>query len=172
MKPATNPRALACLALVGAAAALGAACVSDDAGAGEAEGTQRLAYVIEPSDQTVTLVATTRASEWPRPARGLDHSKETPGDMAVQEAILRDAEGQRAGEIYATFTTVGKPGIEAVSATLDLSDGDLIAQGMIGNGAEDELGVVGGTGVYSGARGSLRVTQDEDVVRLEVELER
>jgi nucleotide-binding universal stress UspA family protein len=164
MKQATNPRALACLALVGAAAALGAACGPDDAGAGEAEGTQRLAYVIEPSDQTVTLVD--------NPGKRVAHSKETPGDMAVQEAILRDAEGQRAGEIYATFTTVGKPGIEAVSATLDLSDGDLIAQGMIGNGAEDELGVVGGTGVYSGARGSLRVTQDEDVVRLEVELER
>lgn len=171
MKQATNPSALACLALVGAAAALGAACGSDDAGAGEAEGPQRLAYVIEPSDQTVTLVDNPGKRVAP-PGSKLDHSKETPGDMAVQEAILRDAEGERAGEIYATFTTVGKPGIEAVSATLDLSGGDLVAQGMIGNGAEDELGVVGGTGVYSGARGSLRVTQDEDVVRLEVELER
>lgn len=171
MKQAINLQAIAAAALVGALALAGAGCGSDDADASGAEATRQLAFVIEPADQTVTLVDNPGKRVAP-PGSKLDHSRETPGDMAVQEAIVRDEAGERAGKIYATFTTVGKPGIEAVTGTLDLDDGDLAAQGMIGNGAEDELAIVGGTGAYHGASGSLRVTQDGDVVRLEIELVR
>ncbi|HEY8465291.1 MAG TPA: hypothetical protein VIL04_00650 [Solirubrobacterales bacterium] len=170
MSNAMRPAAFAAVALVGALAALAAACGSDDAGASEDGAGERLTYVIEPADQTVTLVDNPGKRVAP-PGSKLDKSKETPGDHAVQAAVLRDAAGERAGEIHAIFTTVGDPGIEAVSATLSLADGDLVAQGMIGNGTEDELAVVGGTRAYRGASGALRVQQDGDVVRIDIELE-
>lgn len=154
--------ALAPLAAALALALPAAGCGGDDSTP------EDLKLVIEGEDQTVTLVDNP-ANRVAPPNSKLDDSKETPGDMAVQQAVVRNQAGERVGENFATFTTVGDPGTELATGTLQLQGGTLAFQGMIGEEDEDELAILGGTGEYAGARGILRVSQEGETVNLATE---
>jgi hypothetical protein len=143
------------------------ACGDDDGG-GDASTPDQLKLVIKGRDQIVTLVDNPAKRVAP-PGSKLDKSKETPGDLAVQQATLRDSSGEKVGQTYSVFTTVGDSGTEMVTGTFTLKNGTLIGQGMIGTGpkdAEEVLAITGGTDDFAGARGILRVSQDADTVRL------
>ena len=45
------------------------------------------------------------------------------------------------------------------AATFALRDGRLVIAGRVGGGSADTLAVVGGTGAYAGATGTVRITE-------------
>jgi Dirigent-like protein len=72
---------------------------------------------------------------------------------------MRDSAGSRAGRLQAIFTfTSPKRGEIQVSATFVLRDGRISASGAETNARTDDFAVTGGTGRFTGARGTLRVT--------------
>ncbi|CAN5561138.1 hypothetical protein BH20ACT15_BH20ACT15_10770 [soil metagenome] len=155
---------IGCAAVIVAALAL-AACGEDEGEDAAASTPDGLELVIEGRDQTVTLVDNPGQRVAP-PGSKLDSSKETPGDQAIQESVLRDTSGEEVGRNHTVFTTVAEGGIELAAGTLSLEGGQVMGQGIIGAGGEDVLAIVGGTGDYAGARGTLTVRQDGDRVTL------
>src|SRR3954454_3620678 len=88
----------------------------------------------------------------------------TPGDGAVITGPMRDSAGSQAGRLQALFTfTSPKRGQIQVSATFVLRDGRICASGAETNARIDDFAVTGGTGRFTGARGTLRVTDGKRV---------
>lgn len=86
---------------------------------------------------------------------------ESPGDMVVARGWLRDPSGDRAGRVHSTFTVTGGKSprtTELATGVFKLKDGQLVMQGVIGSASTDVLPVVGGSGSYEGANGSVEIT--------------
>jgi hypothetical protein len=90
------------------------------------------------------------------------------GDAAYAEAVLTHADGRHAGAFASSGGVVGHSGRHAPSAiqsvclhVFKLADGQLIGAGA---GHSDSLvgeyALLGGTGRYSGARGSYRISHE------------
>ena len=105
----------------------------------------------------------------------VDNGKHGPsaGDAIVLTIPLVDAAGAKLGTATATCTATSIPK-SAEPPTLcqgvfALADGDIVVSGRVGSGA-DYLAVVGGTGAYAGARGTMDSTDEKtgahDVVTL------
>jgi Allene oxide cyclase barrel like domain len=99
-------------------------------------------------------------ARWARPERG-------QGQVVFGELLDGpiDSAGAKVGEFYATCTCVNAPfGAGPFAAafvehhTLNLSDGTLTGMGT-SQGEESTFAIVGGTGRYSGARGSYVARQ-------------
>lgn len=84
--------------------------------------------------------------------------RESAGDVFTIRGPVRDAAGDRAGSAQAVFTQTGRRSALG-SATFALRDGQLMIAGVVDGGAADTLAVVGGTGAYAGATGTVRVTE-------------
>lgn len=109
----------------------------------------------------------------------LDHgsSGKSPGDLYVYEGALRQ-KGKRIGSIYGSNTTIkvsGKREIVQGQLSYDFGGGDTLivtgisaypVDGKNGFVVGEEVGrvVVGGTGIYSGARGNVTTTHQKNGV--------
>lgn len=82
-----------------------------------------------------------------------------PGDMVVFEDKLRDTSGAAAGYAYGQFAMTGRRGYTQGSITFDVARGSIEAVG-IDDGNVTKLAVVGGTGRYAGATGTVERTED------------
>jgi hypothetical protein len=91
------------------------------------------------------------------PLRGARHP--TSGDGFVITGAVRDQAGMRVGRLQAVFVLTNVSREQAqVTATFILSDGRVVASGAETRANVDDFAIVGGTGRYTGARGTLRVT--------------
>ena len=85
---------------------------------------------------------------------------------SVYGELLTSPEGGKCGEFYAACLAIDSPfqvtgeGIGSLEIhTLVLAGGSIVAMGA-GGGVERSFAIVGGTGRYTGARGSYTATQD------------
>ena len=88
------------------------------------------------------------------------------GDELVITGVDRDpATGARAGRSSMTCTLLGASGLDC-RGTLVLRDGQIAVQGVAGDAPPATVAVVGGTGRYAGARGTMTVTEAGDRERV------
>jgi Dirigent-like protein len=91
--------------------------------------------------------------------------QERAGDLFVINSRLRDSSNRPAGRLHASFAETQPPPrvIAQGSATFILRDGQIAVSGPIVNQGpgdrSDTLAVVGGTGAYTAARGTLVTTE-------------
>lgn len=91
-------------------------------------------------------------------------SKVSLGDRLITRQTLYDAGKKALGTLYTDCSGAG-PTKPIFGATLQclvayrLGDGQIVAAGTTRLTAGKPLAVVGGTGAYAGARGSVRLTQ-------------
>jgi hypothetical protein len=112
----------------------------------------------------------TMIDESPRMTRR--RRSESPGDSVVTRGTLRDAAGARAGVVHGQFVVTGGRSpdtTEQVTATFVLAGGQLAAQGVIDQeGASEVLPIVGGTGRFDGATGTVEISGNDQAVRFVV----
>jgi Dirigent-like protein len=91
--------------------------------------------------------------------------RERAGDLFVINSRLRDSSNRRAGRLHASFAETQPPPhvVAQGSATFNLRNGQIMVSGPIvdrgRNDRTDTLAVVGGTGTYTAARGTLVTTE-------------
>ena len=91
--------------------------------------------------------------------------RENAGDMFVINARLRDSSNRPAGRLHASFaaTQAPRPFIAHGSATFILGNGQIVVSGPIvdrgRNDRTDTFAVVGGSGAYTAARGTMVTTE-------------
>jgi hypothetical protein len=148
-----------------AAALLAVAAVAVLATSGRAQET-RATYVITPVGKETLAFSDAKPT-------GFRHNRFSLGDqLFLSTKVMRD--GTVAGTAQATITVSdarplrGDRAHGVVSSVYHLADGDLYTVGTVlfddsgtGRGA-----VVGGTGAYAGARGTVDPSHDRDVVHL------
>jgi hypothetical protein len=127
---------------------LAASVVSTEAQApGPPTGTLQLE--LRDRDTTFRFVDVTPRGERPR-----------AGDNFLITGPLRDQGGNRAGRLQVVFVVTNPRREQSqVSATLVLSGGRISATGADTRARVDHFAVTGGTGRYTGARGTLTVTE-------------
>jgi hypothetical protein len=89
--------------------------------------------------------------------------EERAGDLFMINARLRDVSGRPVGRLHASFAETQPPPrvVAQGSATFILGNGQIMVSGPIVDrpgDRTDTLAVVGGTGAYTGARGTLVTT--------------
>jgi hypothetical protein len=84
--------------------------------------------------------------------------RESAGDVFTIRGPVRDASGRRAGRAEVAFTQTGRRSALG-AATFVLPGGRLMISGIVDGGASDTLAVVGGTGAYDRAAGTVRITE-------------
>ena len=108
-----------------------------------------------------------------RPHMTKKRPSESPGDVVVARGWLRDPAGDRAGRAHSTFTVTGGKSpntTELATAVMQLDDGQLAIQGVIGTESTDVLPIVGGSGAYEGARGSVEITTGRRAVTFAINI--
>ena len=94
------------------------------------------------------------------PPRQGERGRPTTGDGFLITGPVRDTAGNRAGRLQAHFVITNLRREEAQgSATFMLPDGHIVIGGAETRARIDDFAIVGGTGRYAGARGTLRVTE-------------
>ena len=91
----------------------------------------------------------------------------TKGDSySVYGELITSPDGDKCGEFYAACMAIDSPfqvtgqGIGSLEIhTLVLAEGSIVAMGA-GSGVDRSFAIVGGTGKYTGARGSYTANQD------------
>lgn len=138
----------ACAAVVGVVALVGSSGAQQP---GPPTGTLEL----------VTLDRETRFAFVDNPPR----RRERAGDLFMINARLRDGSNRRAGRLHASFAETQPPPrvVAQGSATFILGDGQIMVSGPIvdrGRGDRtDTFAVVGGSGAYTAARGTMITTE-------------
>jgi hypothetical protein len=101
------------------------------------------------------------------PPRSGDPGRPSRGDLAIITGRLRDTANRRAGKLYALFMRLAgqRRHVDQVRATFVLRHGHIVVEGISAGGRTDNVAVIGGTGRYAGARGTLRVTQTRRAAR-------
>jgi len=130
------------------------------------------ALAIRPGDQRAALAAAPVGSGKTVELFGRGWHTDTskvPGKgdtYSVYGELLTSPEGDKCGEFYAACLAIDSPfqvtgqGIGSLEIhTLVLAEGSIVAMGA-GGGAERSFAIVGGTGKYTGARGSYTANQD------------
>ncbi len=102
-------------------------------------------------------------------ATRFSESRLSPDDSFVFTASLRDSAGQPAGRESGACSAISRNATEC-QATLFLKAGKIFVSGGTVFGARTVLGVVGGTGAYIGARGTLTVVDRKSGDQLTVTL--
>jgi hypothetical protein len=90
--------------------------------------------------------------------------RESPGDMFIITGRLRDNSNRPAGRFHASFVmTQRRQSVSQGSGTFVLDDGRIVVSGAIEDRGRrdrtDTLAVVGGSGAYTAARGTMVVTE-------------
>ena len=107
------------------------------------------------------------------PGRGPERHK---GDQSLLRGTLLTADGERAGELFASAVTMPGPIDDRAGRTprmetqnLNLNDGTIVAIGTVFAQADipNIYTVVGGTGSYTGARGTYQFDHNPLVARPE-----
>ncbi len=115
----------------------------------------------------------TRGSVWVGAApKGMTVGRLSPGDRLVEtNDILRD--GRVKGLFIGTAmvasprTVAAKQAIGVLRAIYRFADGDLYVDGVVSFGTVTGSGaIVGGTGAYAGARGTIEANSSKDVLHL------
>jgi hypothetical protein len=86
--------------------------------------------------------------------------KEGPGDVFTVGGTVRTTDQQKAGEVSAVFVQTSDR-LAHGSVTFVLTKGTLIVEGAIDHGSDNTLSIVGGTGAYTGARGTARIQSSD-----------
>ncbi len=88
------------------------------------------------------------------------------GDRMLSYGELYEPNGEKSGEFFATYFSLHRPGVfgpltSMEQHTFNLKDGSITGSGTTRAGLEsdDHFAITGGTGRYSGARGSYTVRQ-------------
>jgi hypothetical protein len=124
-----------------------------------------------PPTGTLELVSLDRETHFKfvdNPPRSGDPGRPSPGDLAIITGRLRDTANRRAGKLYAVFMRVAgkrKRHVDQVRGTFVLRNGHIVVEGVSAGGRTDNVAVIGGTGRYAGARGTLRVTSTRKAAR-------
>ena len=84
--------------------------------------------------------------------------RESNGDVFTVGGRLRDAVGRSVGSDQAVFTQTARRTAHG-GATFTLTDGSIVVSGRLGGTGTDTLAIVGGTGAYAGATGTVLVTE-------------
>jgi len=124
-------------------------------------GDQRPALAVLPTSDAKTIELFGRgwhADTSKVPSKGESYS--------VYGELLTSPDGGKCGEFYAACLAIDSPfqltgaGVGSLEIhTLVLAEGSIVAMGA-GGGSERSFAIVGGTGKYTGARGSYTATQD------------
>ncbi len=149
-------------------AAAGAVFAPGSFGQGQAAPTT-LTLEMRHREARVTMI-----DEAPRMTRRLP--SESPGDSVVSRGTLRGTNGfhagARVGVLHAQFVVTGGRSpdtTEQVVSTFVLDHGQLAVQGVVDQEGDSEIvPIVGGTGRYDGARGSVEITGDDKAVQFEL----
>jgi hypothetical protein len=134
----------ACAAIIGTVAVVGSSGAQSPA----------------PPTGTLELVALDREGSFKfvdtRPRR-----RENPGDQFILTQRLRDTSNRRVGRAHAAFTfTPGKPAAAQGTGTFILHNGRIAVAGVVDDpGKTDRLAIVGGSGAYTAATGTVLVTE-------------
>jgi hypothetical protein len=128
----------------------------------------------QPSGTTITITTgAERLSMLDVAPKGVARGRVSLGDHVFVSAPIRPDGGTR-GRFTGVFT-VGNPhtvridrGRGLLSGVYRLADGDIYIQATatFDDGDEDHGAVVGGTGAYAGARGTVDSSKTHDVIRL------
>lgn len=103
---------------------------------------------------------------------------ESPGELAVGTARLRNPAGAIVGHSHQSFMVTGGRGeatTEQLTATFVLRDGQITLQGVADNRTPNAplvVAITGGTGRYDGARGSAHVRESRSAVTFELRFAR
>jgi hypothetical protein len=92
------------------------------------------------------------------PPRQGERGRPTIGDGFLITGSVRDLAGNRAGRLQAHFLVTSREDAQA-SGTFILNDGRIVIGGATTEADIDDFAVLGGTGRYAGARGTLRVIE-------------
>jgi hypothetical protein len=149
----TNSKQIRILAAAGAAVALAGVA----AGTGSAQEQPSTLELVQRSTETRTGFVDT-------PPR----RREGPGDLFTVSGPVRDSSGRRTGRSDAMFAQTSAKHAQG-SATFALPSGTLVASGALDNSGRsargDRLAIVGGTGAYAGASGTLELTYERRATR-------
>jgi hypothetical protein len=87
--------------------------------------------------------------------------RESAGDQFILNERLRDNSNRPVGRAHAAFVnTPGKPSAAQGSGTFVFGNGQVVVTGVVDErGRTDTMAVVGGSGAYTGARGTLLITE-------------
>lgn len=104
-----------------------------------------------------------------RPRMSKRRPSESPGDTAIARGALRAASGARVGRAHSEFVVTGGRSprtTEQATGTLELPDGQIAIHGVFNNTGSDKdvIAIVGGTGRFNGARGSVEITSGRRAV--------
>ena len=92
------------------------------------------------------------------PPRQGQRRRPTIGDGSLITGSVRDPAGSLAGSVQVHFLVTSREDAQA-SGTFILDDGRIVIGGATTDADIDDFAVLGGTGRYAGARGTLRVTE-------------
>jgi Dirigent-like protein len=144
----------ACAAILGAAAIVGSSGAQQP---GPPTGTLEL----------VSLDRETRFKFVDNPPR----RRERAGDLFMINAQLRDSSNQPTGRLHASFAETQSPprAVSQGSATFIVGNGQIMVSGPIvdqgRNDRTDTFAVVGGSGAYTAARGTMVTTETRSRTR-------
>jgi hypothetical protein len=89
--------------------------------------------------------------------------RESAGDQLLITQRLRNASNRRVGRVHASFVFApGRRSAAQGSGTFVLRNGQIVVSGILdgrGRTRRDTLAIVGGSGAYNGARGTLVTTE-------------
>jgi hypothetical protein len=113
-----------------------------------------------PPTGTLEFVALDRESRFEfidRPPR----RRQSAGDQFLITERLRDSSNRRVGRTHAVFAaTPGRPRAFQGSGTFVLGNGQVVVAGALDEqGRTDTLAIVGGSGAFTGAQGTLLITE-------------
>lgn len=123
-----------------------------------------------PPAGTLDLVSRDRESSF-KFVDNAPRRRESAGDMAVLRGQARRADGSRAGRYQVYFVAMKGGSFERrflgqASGTFVLDGGDIVVNGVVDDRRDEEpLAIVGGTGAYAGARGTVLVTETSTTTR-------
>jgi hypothetical protein len=90
--------------------------------------------------------------------------RENAGDLFMISGRLRDSSDRPTGRFHASFAeTQTRQSVAQGAGTFDVGDGQIVVAGVVDdrgrNDRTDTVAIVGGTGAYTAARGTLVVTE-------------
>ena len=142
-----------------ATAALALAATTAAAGALVADGSRATAARAPKALELVLRLSEAQVSQIDAPPLHSTQPADSPGDAIVLHAPVHKRTGAKAGLIDAVFTATARGDREQVVATFTVGRDQIAVQGIDGAATTDRGAILGGTGRYAAARGTLTATQ-------------
>jgi hypothetical protein len=114
----------------------------------------------QPGERTLTFVAVTSTEGFVDLAPKVRNRRLSAGDMFITSQRLLDAAGKRVGTLYVKCTAIhrGRDPVFQCEGTYAISGGTVVVSAAFGGRLGNNItgAIVGGTGDYEGAAGTLR----------------